>query len=409
MDILGSFTLSEKLKAGCEVCGSHDLSPALNLGLHPLCDDLIPVGSTAQCQEYPIEIVLCANCLTAHQNVQVEKHTLFPVSYHYRARFTGDVLRGFDGLLDNIEASFGSLAGKSILDIGCNDGSLLLKARERGARPFGIEPTSAALDAKAAGLSVINSYFDAASSAEVVAQIGVPDFIVLTNVFAHIENLPSVLDALRPLLGDNTKLVIENHYLGSVILGQQFDTFYHEHPRTYSATSFKYIAKSLDLDLENIVFPSRYGGNIRVTMGRGASGNADLGDTFDREKSFIKTLPAMAQVIERFSSDREAILDTARSSDGRVYAKAFPGRSAILVKLLGLDAADVFACYEKPGSMKLGNYIPGTQIPIVSDATLPDTADKLLNLAWHIGTEIRDYYANRNIEIVDVFDPKRYS
>jgi SAM-dependent methyltransferase len=409
VEILKNFTLSEKLLAGCEVCGSSYISPALDLGMHPLCDDLIPVGTDAQCQEYPIQIALCSNCLTAHQNVQVEKHTLFPVSYHYRARFTGDVLRGFDGLLDNIEATFGSVSGKSILDIGCNDGSLLLKARDRGARPFGIEPTSAALDAQQAGLPVINSYFDAASSAEVLSKISTPDFIVLTNVFAHIENLPAVLDALRPLLGEKTKLVIENHYLGSVIAGQQFDTFYHEHPRTYSATSFSFIAKSLNLDLENIVFPSRYGGNIRVTMGRGSSSIADLSEVFAREMSFTQTLPAMAGVVERFSNDRQAILDAARSSDGKVYAKAFPGRSAILVKLLDLTQADVFACYEKPGSMKLGNYIPGTRIPIVSDAELPASADKLLNLAWHIGAEIREYYSGRNIEIVDIFDPKRYT
>ena len=62
----------------------------------------------------------------------------------------------------------------------------------------------------------------------------------------------------------NTKIVIENHYLGSIINKFQFDTFYHEHPRTYSLTSFYYISKILGLKIEHFSFPKRYGGNIRV-------------------------------------------------------------------------------------------------------------------------------------------------
>ena len=44
-------------------------------------------------------------------------------------------------------------------------------------------------------------------------------------------------------------LIIENHYLGTVIKTNQFDTFYHEHPRTYSKKSFEIIAKKLDTKL----------------------------------------------------------------------------------------------------------------------------------------------------------------
>jgi hypothetical protein len=44
----------------------------------------------------------------------------------------------------------------------------------------------------------------------------------------------------------------------------QFDTFYHEHPRTYSLTSFTYIAALLDCAIIRVEFPSRYNGNIRI-------------------------------------------------------------------------------------------------------------------------------------------------
>ena len=64
---------------GCEVCGTRELFPVLDLGMHPLCDDLIPVGRrSAVCEVFPIDILYCKQCRTAHQRYQVPKVTLFP-------------------------------------------------------------------------------------------------------------------------------------------------------------------------------------------------------------------------------------------------------------------------------------------------------------------------------------------
>ena len=55
---------------------------------------------------------------------------------------------------------------------------------------------------------------------------------------------------------------------------------------------------------------------------------------------------------------------------GKLKAKAFPGRAAILIKLLDLSNNEIEAVYEKPGSPKINNYVPGTKIPIKSDREL---------------------------------------
>jgi len=41
----------------CEVCESKDLVGVLNLGAHPLCDDLVEFGDDRICKEYPIDIL----------------------------------------------------------------------------------------------------------------------------------------------------------------------------------------------------------------------------------------------------------------------------------------------------------------------------------------------------------------
>ena len=92
-----------KKKKYCEVCFSKNLIQVLNLGKHPLCDDLIPLKKKKKNIEYPIVILFCKNCKTAYQKYSVNKKKLFPYNYHYRARMTGSVLSGMKDLVNSIE------------------------------------------------------------------------------------------------------------------------------------------------------------------------------------------------------------------------------------------------------------------------------------------------------------------
>jgi len=393
----------------CEVCGNKTLLPVLNLGRHPMCDDLVEINSDRVCKEYPIDILYCEKCFTAHQHFQIPKDELFPKTYHYRSRFTADVLSGMKNLVDRTEEIAGNLAKKKILDVGCNDGSLLDFFKEKGAITIGIEPTDAALDAEKKGHTVYSKFLSLEVAKEIVEANGHPDFISFTNVFAHIEDLTGVIKALRYLASESTIFVIENHYLGAVLDGDQFDTFYHEHPRSYSFTSFSFIARALGCEVIDVEFPSRYGGNIRVFMG-----NADnklsaqqINEITARESLFYEKFGTMKQNMKRWKVNKSRIINEYVEKYGPLKAKAFPGRAAILVKLLGLNENQVSATYEKPGSMKIGHYLPGTRIPLLSDADLFAKTDQnapIINFAWHISKEIESYLRNNGYKgkIVDI-------
>ena len=109
----------------CEVCNNTNLDPVLDLGNHPLCGDLLKIGCKEICKEYRIEILLCANCLTTHQKYQVPKEILFHYDYHHRSRMTPSVLLGMRDLVQTLTTRIGDMSGKKVLDVGCNDGSLL--------------------------------------------------------------------------------------------------------------------------------------------------------------------------------------------------------------------------------------------------------------------------------------------
>jgi SAM-dependent methyltransferase len=382
----------------CEVCGSRDLVNVLDLGRHPMCDDLKPVGNHSKTSSYPVTILLCTTCQTAHQKYQIPKKTLFPDNYHYRSRLTADVLSGMESLVSDIESSLGSLSGKVVLDIGCNDGSLLDRFASKGAITIGVEPTGASHDAAGRGHKIYNEYFTDATASRILAHARTIDIITFTNVFAHIEDLPSLIHALRHLLHDETTIVIENHYLGSVLESNQFDTFYHEHPRTYSATSFIFIAKQLGLKVANIVFPRRYGGNIRVHMCNEKKLNQIIPGqalpSLPAENGFADQFIHMRSFIHDWKISKASEIEFLVRQHGPIPAKAFPGRAAILITMLGLDENQIQCIFEKPDSPKIGHYAPGTRIPIVSDELLFESEVQppvILNLAWHIKDEIASY------------------
>jgi SAM-dependent methyltransferase len=377
----------------CEVCGAAALRPVLDLGRHPLCDDLVAVGDDRICADYPIEILFCDTCRTAHQRFQVPKQDLFSSTYHYRSRQTLDVLNGMRRLVAACAEKYGDISGRKILDVGCNDGSLLSIFAEHGAETFGIEPTGAAADASASGHKVLNTFFSEEVAASFIAQFGHPDIITFTNVFAHIEDLAAVIRALSVLSKPATNIVIENHYLGSIIAKRQFDTFYHEHPRTYSATSFEFIARSLGMFVSHVEFPDRYGGNIRVFLSRARNSDESHNVLFERERGYGDDLSRLPQEIARWQTRKTQEIKSAVARYGPLAGKAFPGRAAIPIKILGLDRTCIDAVHEKPGSGKIGHFIPGTRIPILSDDAFPaaSRARPLINMAWHIADEIESY------------------
>ncbi len=396
----------------CEICNNSDITSVMDLGQLPLPDQLVPVGSSQMAPKYPTEILWCDTCKTAHQRWVIPNKEVFPAEYHFRSANTKDVLAGMQTLVDAVE-KHGLVKGLKVLDIGCNDGSLLDAFASRGAICYGIEPTDAAKEATAKGHNVDQAYLDLAEAKSYVRRNGHPDLITFVNVFAHIENLPALLAALAIIRGPETRLVIENHYLGSVVERHQFDTFYHEHPRTYSYTSFAHIAQTMGMHIEWVEFPKRYGGNIRVFLYPNVVVRANE-RYIAAELGLKQGMEDLARQVDVWRKNKQAqirgeVYPVEAGVVSPIAAAGMPGRATILFNLLGLTENEIEGVYEVPRSKKIGHYVPATRIPILSDADFPWHVYKgpVLNMAWHIADEIEERWRGRGFtgKFIQAIDP----
>ena len=189
----------------------------------------------------------------------------------------------------------------------------------------------------------------------------------------------------------------------------QFDTFYHEHPRTYSLKSFKFISKKLGGKIFKVEFPKRYSGNIRVYIKH--KENFLIKENkinYNKENYFFKSISDFQKKLNKWKIFKKKQLIKLKIKHGILYGKAFPGRASIIINFLGLNTNFFDATFEKPGSLKNGHYIPGTRIKIVSEKFLKKIRNKkiLINFAWHIQKEIKMYLKKKgyNFKIINIFN-----
>ncbi len=397
----------------CEICNVKINKKLINLGLQPIPDNLSSnKKKSITKKKYQTKVLFCPKCLTAQQRYTVRKKDLYKKNYSYRAKNTKDVVIGLKNLSNQIKKNINLKHRCKVLDIGCNDGTFLNFFNKKKFLTYGIEPTGAAKDCSQKH-KIYNNFFDISVAKKFLKENGKPDVIVFTNVFAHIENLSQILEALNILIGNKTLLVIENHYLISVLKKFQFDTFYHEHIRTYSLNSFYHIGNFLNIKIIHVSFPKRYGGNIRVFFRRNDKKKINIKQKiYSEKKKFFKLKKIFSNNFEKWKKNKKIEIQLLNKKYGPLPAKSFPARASVVINYLNLNRRNIYFIFEQNFSKKVNKYVPGTDIKIISDDKLKKIKKNIpiINFSWHISNEIRSYLKKKGLKnkIIDIINKKDF-
>ncbi|MCD6075253.1 MAG: hypothetical protein K0Q70_2136, partial [Rhodospirillales bacterium] len=144
----------------CQICGSGDLAPILDLGHQPPCDSLLTPQQLNEAESlYPLNMVRCASCGLVQIDYAVPPETLFHPDYPYRSGITPTLARNLHGTGTRLTEKYDLKPGSLAIDIGSNDGTLLTGFRDKGLRVLGVEATNIARIANAAGIETLQAFF----------------------------------------------------------------------------------------------------------------------------------------------------------------------------------------------------------------------------------------------------------
>jgi SAM-dependent methyltransferase len=384
----------------CRVCGSSALTPVINLGEQHLQGSFVKPGKEEPpLRKIALSLVRCDP--TKDENacglLQME-HTVPPEvlysAYWYRSG-TNQTMRNH---LQGITQEATSLINKSnarVLDIGCNDGTLL-KCYPQDFIKFGVDPSDVAQEITG-DITAIQDIFP---SEELTKVLQGEKFDIITSIamFYDLEDPVSFCKEIKKSLAPDGLWVFEMSYMPSMLKMNSYDTICHEHLEYYSLAVLEYILKHADLKIVDAVLNDINGGSIRcyathldnfafkkqealtrIKLLRQAEFDMEL-DTDKPYKNFQ----------DRINVHKEQLVSLLKmlKKEGKsihIYGASTKGNT--ILQWCGIDNRIIDVAAERNPD-KYGAYTLGTDIPIVSEAdSRAMKPDYYLVLPWHFKEE----------------------
>jgi SAM-dependent methyltransferase len=379
----------------CQVCGHAPLETVLSLGYMPPVNQMVPIGEVPrQLPWFPTTLLHCRRCELVQLGLAVDPTIIFPPEYPYTSGTTKLLRDNFADLQRESTAMLGLTDKDLVIDIGSNDGTLLSNFKNGGQRVLGIEPTDVGDIANQRAIPTVKRYFSLDTARQVKREHGVASVVTAANCFAHMEDVHAIVDGIVELLKPDGVFISESHYLVALLDTLQYDTIYHEHLRYYSLASLKCLLDMHGLDVFHARPIPSHGGSIRVYAARRDS--RPVQDSVGRMLAAEPRGDAMATRLQEFRRDvilsklrLLSMLRDLKEKGARVAAISAPSRASTLLNYVGLDEGLIDYVCEIAGSLKIGKYMPGTQIPVVDEARLfAEQPDCAVILSWHIADEL---------------------
>jgi hypothetical protein len=383
----------------CQVCGEKKLTPVLDLGHQPIVQNYLSEKGLHEPETtYPLSLVFCEKCALLQLDYVVDPKLVFPPHYPYRTGLTNMLIRNFESLAEGLRSDGHFGDGDLVVDIGSNDGTLLSSFAKRGARVVGIEPTRAARVANKNKIKTYEEFFSGPIAKRVTSKHGKAKIITATNVFAHIDDTPRLIRAVKSMMTKDSVFVSESQYLADIVEKLEFDTVYHEHLRFYSLKPLMRLAKDAGMSVVDAYRIDAAGGSIRVMMKLGAhKPSVRVSELLQEEERLglydsAKLREFGAKVVSA-KNDLLALLLSIKKDGATIVGISSAARSNTLLGFSKINTHLVSYAGEKAGSPKIGLFTPGTHIPVVDEERIfREQPEYALVLSWHIGEELMRIY-----------------
>lgn len=370
-------------------CGSFDLHRFIDLGDQPNGNHFPTVETRDDEQAFPFSMMVCRSC----SQVQLEEFPSPEFMFSNHPYITGinmPVVDHLDWLAKHSVRRFQVPVNSLVIDIGCNDGTLLRKFEANGMRVLGVDPGR--LTGKLcrdAGTTVCETFWNEATG-NALRQLNLkPRLITATAVFYHVQDIHNFVRGLAAVMDDETIFLAQCVNLQDVIEKCQFDHFYHEHTMIHSVGPLKRLFAEHDMRVIDVEHVDVHGGSFVISVGR----NANPHPTSPAVEEWIvreheaglhntTTYDEFATRVRKNRDELVSLLKQLKSDGKRVWALGAPLKGNTLLNYCGIGP-DLIEKAVEVNKFKIGKLTPGMHIPIESENLQTEMPDYFLVLTWN--------------------------
>lgn len=394
--------------ARCRVCGNPTLRPCISLGVQYV-SSVFPVNLAygPDVPELPLDLVMCdASEPGVCGLVQLGHH--LDLSAMYEAYpYTSATNSSMGGILRDVAESGRNAAlpqpADVVLDIGCNDGTLLSFFAQDEFTLIGIDPAkNVVAAASGARYQHVREFFSAKAYFGATSRRA--RLIFSIAMFYHLADPVAFAREVAECLAADGVWIIQMAYLPAMLRTNMYDNIVHEHAGYYATHHMQWVMEKAGLEIFDVELNDVYGGSFRVFVKQKGCDRFPKTEHLARNvqserDSAIFALDTYLAFERRIRQTRDDLRLLCRrlKSEGKsvwVYGASTKGNTILQYCDLGKDEI-VAAADANP--FKLGKFLVGSNIPITDEATMRSARpDYLLALPY----SFVDAFVRREAELV---------
>ncbi|MBT5399019.1 methyltransferase domain-containing protein [bacterium] len=358
----------------CRLCLHKRIVKVFDLPLTPPGEQLKKTDSEPDQVLVPIDLYQCEKC--GHVQVIHIPHPdmLFGSQYTFMTRENPLLIKHVESSVDYFIENYESDIN-FVVEIGSNDGVFLETIKNKtNCKVLGVDPSTEPVNiAKNNGIDTILDFFTPQLAKNIISNYGSPDLVVANNVFAHMDDLRSVMRGVNLLLQDGGYFMFEVSYLKDVVEKNLIGTIIHEHLSVHSVYSMIPFLNEFGFNLIGVKHIENVQGGAIIGVAKKDklvyTPNRVLKFVESEKESGITNINGMRNFNDKFHNNINNFKEIINKKINREKIVGFgAARSAsLIIDLLGLRDNIVYIIDHSP--LKIGKYMPIGNIPIVDIST----------------------------------------
>jgi NDP-4-keto-2,6-dideoxyhexose 3-C-methyltransferase len=387
-----SLTSLYKTIVQCRVCKSERLTRFWSGGEMYIVGFPKSLAEKETCSKAPLAICVCEECWLVQLMHSVNPDLMYR-EFFYRSGINEMMRDALYDVTQKAKLQVNLKGGDRVLDIGCNDGTMLL-TYPIGVECVGIDPAKNIQKSgtQPGGWFFINDYF----SEEVVRKYYHPNFKIVTAIamFYDLEDPVQFCQEVAAVMHKDGVFVVQMNYLKSMLECNGVDNISHEHLTYFSLTSLMKVFEEAGMTVFHAELNGVNGGSLRVYASHAGRRQADstVTDILRREsEEQLNTLTPYSKFCFRVRRNCDLIdnwIEKIVDENKLLYAYGASTRGTTLLQLL--QSADKIIAVAERDPNKIGRYMVGGNWPkIISEEEARKFADYFLCLPWHFWDAIK--------------------